>query len=54
MSQIQAVVGRVSKREARSEPVGEKAKTEIPASLKDSGEDVCGVVGGEMGWVMGV
>jgi len=54
MSQIQAVVGRVSRRVARSEPEGEKVKREMPVSLKDSEEDGCGVVGGEMGWVMAV
>jgi hypothetical protein len=49
MFQIQAVVGRVSRRVAKSEPEGEKASIEMPVSLKDSWEDECGVVGGEIG-----
>ena len=54
MSQIQAVVGRVSRRAARSEPEGEKARRETPVSLRVSGEGDCEVVGGEMGWVTGL
>lgn len=49
MFQIQAVVGRVSRRVAKSEPEGEKASIEMPVSFKDSCEDGCEVVGGEMG-----